>query len=68
MSTGGVPLPSQSKHTISVGVRADLIKSVDFKLQVDRETTFPTGTPFIDVQPGFDDKAFVYSFAVDFVF
>jgi hypothetical protein len=65
---GGTPLPSQSKHTISVGVRADLIKSVDFKLQVDRETTFPTGAPFINVQPGFDDKAFVYSFAVDFVF
>jgi hypothetical protein len=68
MNQGGLPLPSQSRHTTSIGVRADLIKSVDFKLQVDRETTFPTGFSFINVQPGFDDKAFVYSFAVDFVF
>jgi hypothetical protein len=25
-------------------------------------------SPFINEQPGFDGKAFVYSFAVDFVF
>lgn len=61
-------LPGLSKHTISAGVRADLIKSVDFKLQIDHETTYPSGSPFINVQPGFNDSAFVYSFAVDFVF
>jgi hypothetical protein len=63
-----VRLPSLSKHTVSLGVRADLIKSMDFKLQVDRETTYPNGNPFINVQPGFDNKAYVYSLAVDFVF
>jgi hypothetical protein len=60
--------PSQTKHTISAGLRADLIKSVDFKLQIDRETTYPSGSPFINVQPDFEGRAFVYSFAVDFVF
>jgi hypothetical protein len=64
----GAPIPGLSKHTISVGVRADLIKSVDLKLQIDRETTFPDGSPFVNVQPGFGDRAFVFSFAVDFVF
>ncbi|HME39714.1 MAG TPA: hypothetical protein VKG63_12240 [Steroidobacteraceae bacterium] len=64
----GPPLPNESKHTISAGVRADLIKSVDFKLQIDRESTYPNGSPFINIQPGFEGKAFVYSFAIDFVF
>jgi hypothetical protein len=64
----GPPEPSESKHTISAGVRADLIKSVDFKLQIDRETTENSGSPFINVQPSFNDHAFVYSFTVDFVF
>jgi hypothetical protein len=61
-------LSGLSKHTDSVGVRADLIKSVDFKLQIDRETSYPDGSPFINVQPGFGDRAFIFSFAVDFVF
>jgi len=64
----GPPLPNESKHTVSLGLRADLIKSVDFKVQIDHETTYANGSPFINVQPGFADHAFVYSFAVDFVF
>jgi hypothetical protein len=64
----GPPEPNESKHTISAGLRADLIKSVDFKVQIDRESTYANGSPFINVQPNFAGHAFVYSFAVDFVF
>ena len=61
-------LPGLSKHTVSVGLRFDLVQSLDFKLQADHETTFSNGSPFINVQPGFHGSANVFTLAVDFVF
>jgi hypothetical protein len=54
--------------TESLGVRVDLFKSVDFKAQFDHAKSFDYGTPFINVQPRFSNKANIFSLAADFVF
>jgi hypothetical protein len=54
--------------TESVGVRLDLLRSVDFKAQFDHAKAFDYGTPFINVQSGFRNKANIFSLAADFVF
>jgi hypothetical protein len=54
--------------TESVGVRLDLFKSVDFKAQFDHANAFDYGTPFINTQPGFKNKANIFSLAAEFVF
>jgi hypothetical protein len=52
----------------SVGVRLDVFKSVDFKAQFDHAKAFDYGTPFINIQPGFKNKANIFSLTADFVF
>ncbi len=54
--------------TISVGVRFDVYHSVDLKAQMDHVKGFDFGTPFINQQPGFDNRANIFSLVVDFVF
>jgi hypothetical protein len=61
-------VPSESKHTLSAGVRLDWFQNVDFKAQIDHATGSVLGDPFSNVQPGFDNSANVVSLAVDFVF
>jgi hypothetical protein len=64
----GGTVPEMNKNTESVGVRLDWFKSVDFKAQIDHNKTYANGSPFVNVQPGFDNRANVFSVAVDFVF
>jgi hypothetical protein len=64
----GGTVPEMNGPTVSIGVRLDLFKSVDFKAQFDHAKAFDYGTPFINVQPGFSNKANVFSLAADFVF
>jgi hypothetical protein len=61
-------VPAMNGLTESVGVRLDLFKSVDFKAQLDHAKAFDYGTPFINVQSGFRNKANVFSLVADFVF
>ncbi|MEA3109775.1 MAG: hypothetical protein QOI88_4380 [Gammaproteobacteria bacterium] len=68
----GGTVPELTRHTESVGVRLDWFKSVDFKAQLDHITGFgggfPNNTPFVNVQPGFNNKANVLTLTADFVF
>jgi hypothetical protein len=64
----GATLPEKNGPTESFGVRLDLFKSVDFKAQFDHTKAFDYGTPFINSQPGFSNKANIFSLAADFVF
>jgi hypothetical protein len=61
-------VPEMNGPTESVGVRLDLFKSVDFKAQFDHAKAFDYGTPFINIQPGFNNEANIFSLAADFVF
>jgi hypothetical protein len=65
---GGGIVPELNGSTESIGVRLDAFKSVDFKAQFDHARTFDYNTPFINVQPGFKNKANIFSLAADFVF
>jgi hypothetical protein len=60
------------RHTESIGVRLDWFKSVDFKAQLDHVKGFGAGfgdtSPFINVQPGFNNKGNVLTLMADFVF
>ena len=64
----GGTVPEMNRPTESVGVRLDLFKSVDFKAQFDHAKAFDYGTPFINIQPGFNNKANIFSLVADFVF
>ena len=64
----GDTVPEMNAPTASVGVRLDWFKSVDFKAQFDHAKAFDYGTPFINIQPGFKNKANIFSLAADFVF
>ena len=64
----GGTVPEMNGPTESAGVRLDLFKSVDFKAQFDHAKAFDYGTPFINIQPGFKNKANIFSLAADFVF
>jgi hypothetical protein len=66
-AAGGI-VPEMNGPTESFGVRLDLFKSVDFKAQFDHAKAFDYGTPFINVQAGFSNKANIFSLAADFVF
>ena len=66
-ASGGA-LAENNGPTESVGVRLDLFKSVDFKAQFDHAKAFDYGSPFINSQPGFSNKANIFSLAADFVF
>jgi hypothetical protein len=66
-ASGGT-VPERNGPTESVGVRLDLFKSVDFKAQFDHAKAFDYGSPFINIQPGFSNKANIFSLAADFVF
>jgi hypothetical protein len=61
-------LPELNASTVSVGVRLDLFRSVDFKAQMDHAKTLDYGSPFINTKPGFNNKANIFSLVVDFVF
>lgn len=61
-------LPQANEHTLSGGLRLDVVPSVDVKIQFDHVVAFPNGAPFIRVQPGFEHQANVLSIATDFVF
>jgi hypothetical protein len=61
-------VPEINGPTESVGVRLDLFRSVDFKAQFDHAKAFDYGTPFINIQPGFSNKANIFSLVADFVF
>ncbi len=65
---GTVMLPQANEHTLSGGLRLDVVPSVDVKIQFDHVVAFPNGAPFIRVQPGFEHQANVLSIATDFVF
>lgn len=60
-----------SQNTVSLGVRWDLYKNLDLKMQFDRVRT-SAGSPgqFVNVQPGFSNGSTVrlIGIAVDFVF
>jgi len=64
----GGSVPEMNGPTESVGVRLDLFRSVDFKAQFDHAKAFDYGTPFINIQPGFNNKANIFSLVADFVF
>jgi hypothetical protein len=64
----GATIPEKNGPTESFGVRLDLFKSLDFKAQFDHAKAFDYGTPFINSQPGFSNKANIFSLAADFVF
>jgi len=64
----GGTISEMNGPTVSVGLRVDLFKSMDFKAQLDHAKVFDYGTPFINVQPGFSNKANIFSLAADFVF
>jgi hypothetical protein len=66
-ASGGA-VPQTNGTTESLGVRVDLFKSVDFKAQFDHAKTLDYGTPFINIQPGFSNKANIFSLSADFVF
>jgi hypothetical protein len=66
-AAGGI-VREMNGPTQSVGIRLDLFKSVDFKAQLDHAEAFDYGTPFINAQPGFRNKANVFSLVADFVF
>ena len=51
-----------------VGMRFDVFRSVDLKAQFDHAKAFDYGTPFINTQPSFNNKANIFSLAADFVF
>ncbi len=72
LASDGVTTPELSRHTESIGVRLDWFKSVDFKAQLDHVTGFGGGPgytmPFVNVQPGFDNKANLVTLTADFVF
>jgi hypothetical protein len=61
-------IPELNANTISVGVRLDLFKSVDFKAQIDHAKALDYGSPFINAQPDFNNKAYIFSLVADFVF
>ncbi|MDP8983672.1 MAG: hypothetical protein M3N97_01285 [Pseudomonadota bacterium] len=63
-----IPLSDLSDSTLSVGLRADLVKSVDFKIQFDHIHDSISNLPFSSVKPGFGNSTNVLSVAVDFVF
>jgi hypothetical protein len=64
----GGTVPEMNGPTESVGVRLDVFKSIDLKAQFDHAKAFDYGTPFINTQPSFNNKANIFSVAVDFVF
>jgi hypothetical protein len=64
----GGTVPQMNGPTESVGLRLDLFRSVDFKAQFDHAKAFDYGTPFTNVQPGFSNKANIFSLAADVVF
>lgn len=64
----GGTVPAMNGPTESFGVRLDLFKSVAFKAQFDHAKAFDYGTPFINVEAGFSNKANIFSLAADFVF
>jgi len=62
-------LPTLGSHTVSVGLRYDVLQNVDVKLQVDHTSQDPAAQgSFTDVQPGFDNHATIFGLAADFVF
>ncbi len=63
-----MPLAEMTDNTLSFGLRADLIKSVDFKFQFDHVHDSVGDIPFANAKPGFRNSANVLSVAVDFVF
>ena len=63
-----MPLAEMTDNTLSFGLRADLIKSVDFKIQFDHVHGAIAEVPFINAKPGFGNSTNVLSIAVDFVF
>ena len=60
------------QHTISAGLRLDVVRNVDFKLQLDRISIDNRASPghFTNVGPGFDSgkDVNVFSFVIDVVF
>ena len=63
-----IPMAGITDHTLSVGLRADLMKSMDFKIQFDHVRDSIGDIPFINAKPGFGNRTNVLSVAVDFVF
>jgi hypothetical protein len=61
-------IPFASMHVMSVGVRFDAFKSVDFKAQIEHARAYQGGTPFENQTTGFNDNGNIFSFVVDFVF
>jgi hypothetical protein len=66
-AAGGI-IPEKNGPTETIGVRLELFKSVDLKAQFDHAKSFDYGTPFINAQPGFRNKANIVSLVADFVF
>jgi hypothetical protein len=64
----GGAVPEMNGPTESAGVRWDVFKSADLKAQFDHAKAFDYGTPFINTQPHFNNKANIFSLAADFVF
>jgi hypothetical protein len=65
---GNGAIPERNASTFSVGVRLDLFESVDFKAQIDHAKALDYGSPFINIQPGFNNEANIFSLVVDFIF
>jgi hypothetical protein len=61
-------IPFASMHVVSVGVRFDAFKNVDFKAQIEHATAYQGGTPFENQTAGFNNHGNIASFVVDFVF
>jgi hypothetical protein len=61
-------VPFASMHVVSVGVRFDAFKNVDFKAQIEHATAYQGGTPFENQATGFNNHGNIASFVVDFVF
>jgi hypothetical protein len=64
----GGTIPFASMHVVSVGVRFDAFKNVDFKAQIEHATAYQGGTPFANQASGFNDNGNIASFVVDFIF
>ena len=68
-SPSGGWIPTLGSHTAAAGVRWDVIQNVDVKFQVDHTTKDPAAEgQFLDVQPGFNNRATIVGIAADFVF
>jgi hypothetical protein len=61
-------IPELNAATISVGVRYNVLQSVDIKAQFDHVKALDFGSPFINIQPGFRNAANIFSLVVDFAF